>query len=177
SVCTTRPLYVYLYTSIPLVLIWRQKMADFSCDVAVIGGGVTGVAAAIGAARQGADVILLEPRPFVGGNATTGLCLHNYISRYGKQHVFGLAQEIVDELMEMGGAVGHIPYEGFTSAVTPVDGNYFRIKVTEMLAKAGVRVLYGATVVDVTRNGRRIESLTFAAKGGLHTLTAPNVID
>jgi ribulose 1,5-bisphosphate synthetase/thiazole synthase len=152
-------------------------MAEFSCDVAVIGGGVTGVAAAIGAARQGAQVILLEPRPFVGGNATTGLCLHNYISRYGKQHVFGLAQEIVDELMEMGGAVGHIPYEGFTSAVTPVDGNYFRIKVTEMLAKAGVRILYGATVVDVTRNDRHIESLSFAAKGGLHTLRAPNVID
>lgn len=152
-------------------------MAEFSSDVAVIGGGVTGVAAAIAAARQGADVILLEPRPFVGGNATTGLCLHNFISRFGKQVVFGLAQEIVDELIEMGGAVGHIPYEGFTSAVTPVDGNYFRIKVTEMLARAGVRVLYGATVVGVARNGRRVESLTFGAKGGLHTLRSANVID
>ena len=152
-------------------------MAEFSCDVAVIGGGVTGVAAAIAAARQGADVILLEPRPFVGGNATTGLCLHNFISRYGKQVVFGLAQEIVDELIEMGGAVGHIPYEGFTSAVTPVDGNYFRIKVTEMLARAGVRILYGATVVEASCRGRRIASLKFGAKGGLHTLTSPNVID
>jgi Dehydrogenases (flavoproteins) len=152
-------------------------MAAFSCDVAVIGGGVTGVAAGIAAARQGARVILLEPRPFVGGNATTGLCLHNFISRYGVQVVFGLAQEIVDELIEMGGAVGHIPYEGFTSAVTPVDGNYFRIKVTEMLAQAGVRVLYGATVVDVQVDERRIQGLTFAAKGGLHTLNAPNVID
>lgn len=152
-------------------------MADFSYDVAVIGGGVTGVAAAIAAARQGARTILLEPRPFVGGNATTGLCLHNYISRYGKQVVFGLAQEIVDELIKMGGAVGHVPYEGFTSAVTPVDGNYFRIKVTEMLANAGVRVLYGATVVDLEHNGNRIESLRFAAKGGLHTLTAPNIVE
>jgi len=152
-------------------------MTDFHCDVAVIGGGVTGVAAGIAAARQGAKTILLEPRPFVGGNATTGLCLHNYISRYGRQVVFGLAQEIVDELIAMGGAVGHVPYEGFASAVTPVDGNYFRIKTTEMLARAGAQVLYGATVVDVQKRGRRIESLRFAAKGGLHTLTAPNIID
>lgn len=152
-------------------------MSDFHCDVAVIGGGVTGVAAGIAAARQGAKTILLEPRPFVGGNATTGLCLHNYVSRYGRQVVFGLAQEIVDELIAMGGAVGHVPYEGFTSAVTPVDGNFFRLKTTEMLARAGVQVLYGATVVDVQARGRNIEGLRFAAKGGLHTLKARNIID
>ena len=152
-------------------------MADFACDVAIIGGGVTGVAAGIAAARAGAKTILLEPRPFVGGNATTGLCLHNFVSRYGRQVVFGLAQEIVDELIAMGGAVGHIPYEGFTSAVTPVDGNYFRIKVTEMLARAGVQVLYGATVVDVTREQSQISEIKFAAKGGLHTLVAKNIVD
>lgn len=50
-------------------------MADFGCDVVVVGGGVTGVAAGIAAARAGASTMLLEPRPFVGGNATTGLCL------------------------------------------------------------------------------------------------------
>lgn len=152
-------------------------MADFRCDVAVIGGGVTGVAAGIAAARAGARTILIEPRPFVGGNATTGLCLHNYVTRYGRQVVFGLAQEIVDELIAMGGAVGHIPYQGFTSAVTPVDGNYFRIKTTEMLARAGVQVIYGATVVGVQREGARVAGLTVAAKGGLHTLVAGNVVD
>ncbi|RAI44207.1 FAD-dependent oxidoreductase [Rhodoplanes roseus] len=152
-------------------------MADFNCDVAIIGGGVTGVAAGIAAARAGAKTILIEPRPFVGGNATTGLCLHNYVTRYGRQVVFGIAQEIVDELIAMGGAVGHIPYQGFTSAVTPVDGNYFRIKTTEMLARAGVQVIYGATVVGVAREAERIASLTLAAKGGLHTLTAANVVD
>jgi flavin-dependent dehydrogenase len=60
---------------------------DFKCDVVVVGGGVTGVAAGISAARNGAKVILLEPRPFVGGNATTGLCLHNFVDKFGKQVV------------------------------------------------------------------------------------------
>lgn len=152
-------------------------MSDFACDVVVVGGGVTGVAAAVASARHGARTVLIEPRPFVGGNATTGLCLHNYVTRYGRQVVFGFAQEIVDELIAMGGAVGHIPYEGFTSAVTPVDGNYFRIKATELLARAGVQVLYGATVVGVERRGERIDSLTVAGKGGLHRLTAATVVE
>ena len=143
---------------------------DFKCDVVVVGGGVTGVAAGIAAARNGAKVILLEPRPFVGGNATAGLCLHNFVDKFGKQVVFGLAQEIVDELIKMGGAVGHIPYKGFTSAVTPVDGNYFRIKTTQMLADAGVQVIYGATVVSAEASQGKVTELTFAAKGGLHQL-------
>jgi hypothetical protein len=150
---------------------------DFKCDVVVVGGGVTGVAAGIAAARNGAKVILLEPRPFVGGNATTGLCLHNFVDKFGKQVVFGLAQEIVDELIKMGGAVGHIPYKGFTSAVTPVDGNYFRIKTTQMLADAGVQVIYGATVVSAQASQGKVTELTFAAKGGLHQLSAKNIVE
>jgi flavin-dependent dehydrogenase len=58
---------------------------NFTCDVVVVGGGVTGVAAGIAAARNGAKVILLEPRPFVGGNATTGLCLHNFVDKFGNR--------------------------------------------------------------------------------------------
>lgn len=150
---------------------------NFNCDVVVVGGGVTGVAAGIAAARNGAKVILLEPRPFVGGNATTGLCLHNFVNKFNRQVVFGLAQEIVDELIKMGGAVGHIPYKGFTSAVTPVDGNFFRIKTTQMLAEAGVQVLYGATVVSATSENKKAKELTFAAKGGLHQLTAKNIVE
>src|SRR5690606_25196619 len=50
--CATR--IAYLYTSIPICQQRRtmeEDMADFHCDVAVIGGGVTGVAAGIAAAR------------------------------------------------------------------------------------------------------------------------------
>lgn len=152
-------------------------MAEMDYDVVVIGGGVTGVAAATAAARSGARTALIEIKPFVGGNATTGLCLHNYITKNGRQVVFGLAQEMVDRLIEMGGAVGHIPFHGFVSAVTPVDGELFRIMSTELLDEAGVTVLYGVNVVGVEAEDGRVEGLRCAIKGGVKTIRAKTYVD
>jgi hypothetical protein len=152
-------------------------MEEMTCDVLVVGGGVTGLAAAVAAARCGARTILLEARPFVGGNATTGLCLHNFVSQQGRQVVFGFAQEMVDRLIDAGGAVGHIPYDGFVCAVTPVDGTWFRIVATEVLAEAGVMVLTGAGVVAVDAGDGYIHGVTVALKGGLGTVRAGTYVD
>lgn len=153
-------------------------MNELECDVLVVGGGVTGVAAATAAARSGAKTILLEARSFVGGNATTGLCLHNYISKLGRQVVFGIAQEVVDRLIERGGAVGHIPFpDGFCHSITPVDGEYFRIMATEMLAEAGVQILYGVNVVEVETAGRGVTAVRAAVKGGIRTIRARTYLD
>lgn len=40
------------------------------CDVAVVGGGAAGIAAAIGASRTGARTVLIERNPYFGGQAT-----------------------------------------------------------------------------------------------------------
>ncbi|MDM5198164.1 FAD-dependent oxidoreductase [Fictibacillus enclensis] len=152
-------------------------MLDMDCDVLVIGGGVTGVAAATAAARNGANTILLESKPFLGGNATTGLCLHNFITRYGRQVVFGIAQEIVDRLIKMGGAVGHIPYGGFVHSVTPVDGELFRILSTELLDEAGVIVFLGVNVVGTVRDRGNVTGVQVAVKGGIRTIRAKTYID
>lgn len=152
-------------------------MPETDYDVLVIGGGVTGVAAAVGAARTGAKTALVELKPFVGGNATTGLCLHNFVTKNGRQVVFGLAQEMVDRLIETGGAVGHIPFDGFVSAVTPVDGELFRIMSTELLDEAGVTVLYGVNVVGAEAEEGYVEGVRCALKGGVRTIRAKTYVD
>src|SRR5512138_2236372 len=43
------------------------------CDVLVVGGGAAGVAAALGAARAGADTRLVERYGFLGGMATAAM--------------------------------------------------------------------------------------------------------
>ena len=46
---------------------------DKRYDVVVVGGGPSGVAAALGASRTGAKVLLIERYGFIGGMATAGL--------------------------------------------------------------------------------------------------------
>lgn len=152
-------------------------MSEWDCDVLVVGGGVTGVGAATAAARTGARTVLLEARPFVGGNAATGLCIHSYFTRFGDQVVFGLAQELVDRCVAVGGAVGHVPYDGYVQTVTPVDGDLFRVVATKVLDEAGVTVLYGATVVGARTGPEHVNDIHVALKGGLHHMTARSYID
>jgi hypothetical protein len=47
-----------------------------NCDVLVAGGGISGVAAALAAARRGAKVILCQDRPVLGGNASSEVRMH-----------------------------------------------------------------------------------------------------
>ena len=65
--------------------------------VAVIGGGIAGVAAAVQAARSGMKTVLIEKSALVGGLATSGLinvflplCDGN-----GHQVSFGLCEEML----------------------------------------------------------------------------------
>src|ERR1700756_2768177 len=45
-------------------------------DVAVIGGGMAGICAAISAARNGAKVVLVQDRSVLGGNASSEIKMH-----------------------------------------------------------------------------------------------------
>lgn len=47
------------------------RRIEMKCDVAVIGGGMSGISAAVAAARQGADVMFIQDRPVLGGNASS----------------------------------------------------------------------------------------------------------
>ena len=58
-----------------LTLPPRQAMLAAETDVIVVGGGPSGIGAALGAAEAGARVILAERYGFLGGNATAALVM------------------------------------------------------------------------------------------------------
>src|ERR1039458_811496 len=70
------------------------------CDVVVVGAGVAGVPAAVAAARDGADVLLVEQRAYPGGAGVAGQ--HRYIC--------GLYSnaEVPDEYLLNGGLVREV---------------------------------------------------------------------
>ncbi len=84
----------------------RQIKVFREADVVVVGGGPGGIGAAVAAARNGAKTVLIERYGHLGGMATGGLVniLPNLSDISGKQHIFGLTQEIIDRMEKRGGA-------------------------------------------------------------------------
>lgn len=70
-------------------------------DICVLGGSCTGVFAAVRAARLGARVAIVEKQNSFGGTATNGMVniWHSLLdSRFEKQIIAGLTQEVIDRL-------------------------------------------------------------------------------
>jgi hypothetical protein len=49
---------------------------EMQCDILIAGGGTAGVPCALAAARSGANVILVQDRPVLGGNASSEVRMH-----------------------------------------------------------------------------------------------------
>src|SRR5512133_2643467 len=74
---------------------------DLPCDLAVIGGGLAGVCAAVTAARAGLKVVLLQDRPVLGGNASSEvrLWILGATSHMGNNNRWAREGGVVDEIL------------------------------------------------------------------------------
>jgi hypothetical protein len=160
----------------------RSSLA-LNADVLVVGGGATGLAAAVTAARHRQHVILLERYGFCGGAAVAGLSgtvcglyrASDDLSRKPEQLVFGFAEEFAALLRSRGGITKPIRYgKTFTLVHDPL---VWREAADHLLAEAGVQVLYHTLVTDTLRNGERIEGVIAWTKQGRARVTARLVID
>jgi len=73
------------------------RLPDLRFDVLVIGGGVTGVGAALDAASRGLSVALLEARDLASGTSSRSSKLIHGGLRYLEQFEFGLVHEALRE--------------------------------------------------------------------------------
>ena len=140
-------------------------------DIAVIGGGFAGAAAAIAAARQGASVILVEKSNALGGAATN--CLVNPFMPY-KTKINGvstaLSAGIFKELHERLETRGAMMGETFLE-------EELKYVMSEMCAEAGVGLLYHAYIFRAEKCGDRIVSVSVATKQGEMKIEADYFID
>lgn len=70
-------------------------------DFVIVGGGISGVCAAITAARQGLEVVLLQDRPVLGGNGSSEIRLWmlGATSHMGNNNRWAREGGIIDEIM------------------------------------------------------------------------------
>lgn len=163
---------------------------EYDCDVLVVGGGVTGIASAICAAREGARVILCETGGFLGGTATKGL-VGPFMTCYdhaGKNRIIrGFFAELVDRLVAEGGAISYKDCPGLDSysgyrltghtGVTPFSVEVFKRVAEEMCLESGVRLLYHTHLVACETVDNVIQKAYFAAVSGIEAITAKVFID
>lgn len=151
-------------------------------DVLVCGGGVAGTSAAVAAARNGADVILVERYGFLGGNATAGAVaqFNSWQTESGRRVVAGFAGEVVERLRKLGAAGRHQTFvmsNGHKMDRVEYSPEILKLVFDEMVAEAGVRALLHASLLDVACDGRHVETVYLQTKSGVMAVRPKVVID
>ena len=159
-------------TSAPEVAWRRDLPVRYECDVAVVGGGIAGVSAALAAARSGARVILVERFAVVGGNATVG----GVASFCGETAGQGEAFDAVIEGLEAFNAVE--PYRPYPKADNrKFDHEILAVVLQELLLRRGVKLLLHTQFVDVRVHDGLITECILCGPSGPEALRATQFVD
>ena len=166
------------------------------CDVLVVGGGPAGLCAAIAAAREGAEVVLLERYGHLGGLSTGGLVF--WIDRMtdwqGNLLVAGIGQEMIERAgaeatlgppRELWGSTDPTQaayWRERTSALRgvvqwspTVDPEVLKLVSNDLVREAGVTTLLHCWAVAAIRTGNPLASQGEGA-GGEDAPTVTGVI-
>lgn len=173
----------------------KQIPVDATYDVAVAGGGIAGVAAALAAARQGVSVVLIEKQCGLGGLATLGnvIMYLPLCDGYGKQVMGGIAEELIHrsvvELKATVAAARFLPVpdcwkndedlegRGSKRFMTGFNPYAFQMELEEVLADAGVTLMYDTRVCQAVKRGQEISHLIVENKSGRLAIGADIFID
>ena len=145
-----------------------------SCQVLVVGSGPAGLSAAIGAAKAGADVILMERYGCFGGVITTvGMETLGWYRYEGTQDTEGIGREM-ERIAERMGGTTKWPYNDSQC----LDAESFKIVADNLVRQYGIRPLLHCLAVEVMlENTNTITGVIVESKAGRHAIKAKVVVD
>ena len=153
-------------------------------NVLIIGGGSAGVAAAIAAARQGADTLLVERNGFFGGAGTASL-VHSFCGLYDlpptpdaapKIANPGLPVELERELLAHG--IAHGPLRMGKVDVLMHQPQRLALFYDQWCSKQpNLKVLLHTKVIDAAVEGDRVSEVTLHCRGTSWKLRPRTVVD
>ena len=124
---------------------------QLSADLLVAGGGLAGVCAALAAARDGLQVVLIQDRPVLGGNASSEVRLwaNGATSHMGNNNRWAREGGIMGEIME-------------ENLWRNKEGNpvLFDMVLLDLVqAQSGITLLLNTLVSEVEKSGRRLHAV------------------
>jgi hypothetical protein len=172
----------------------RHIPVTAECDVCVVGGGCTGVFAAVTAARRGVRVCLVECNGFFGGVATAGLVniWHTLLDeRLERQIIGGLTTEVIERLRKRNAIVerrlapnAHYhfgeddrPNPARENVNTLLNTEELKIELDELVVEAGVRPFLHARFCGVIAGNGHPEAVVIEDKSGRRGIRASIFID
>jgi|AGTN01.2.fsa_nt_gi Dehydrogenases (flavoproteins) len=153
-------------------------------DVIVCGGGTSGVAAAIAAARGGAKTLLVERTGTLGGQMSVsgppGFAYARLFNPRGERDVGGIVEETFQRLYGSGHALPHLRFpvrEKAGYGFSYVDPDWWTMLVFEMMDEEGIELLLDTLVVGVTRDGDTVNGIVAENANGRNGIKGKMVID
>ncbi|WP_059053194.1 FAD-dependent oxidoreductase [Paenibacillus senegalimassiliensis] len=148
-------------------------------DVLVIGGGASGIAAAIAAAEGGARTMLVEQRGFLGGMGTVAL-VPAFCPFTDKQKpiIRGLGLKLMERMKQ-----GCEPeyYEEYRELLdwVPIDPEVLKRVYDDAILESGVTPLYHSFVYDVvlSEDRRNVQGVVVVNKTGRSFICCRYIID
>ncbi len=146
-------------------------------NLVVVGGGLSGVASAVSAAREGLKVLLVEKSGCLGG-AISNCLVYPFMPYWTKipdsenpNNKKYLSQGIFKEMKQR--------HDKYVSDCKDHEFNseYFKIVLDDMTTETGVDVLFHSVVYDVKTEGKQITEVDIIAKSQHITVQSDFFID
>jgi ribulose 1,5-bisphosphate synthetase/thiazole synthase len=142
-------------------------------DVVVVGGGPAGYVAAVAAARNGAETLLVERYGYLGGMATgTQVIYIDLMADSEKQVIFGIPQEVIERSMVLGGVTWR------KGTINPnIDAEIHKFVANEMVESSGVKMLLHTWAVNSIVEDNAVKGVITESKSGRQAILAKTVVD
>ena len=147
-------------------------------DVLVVGGGVSGCAAAWGSGQAGAKTLLIERNGCLGGVVTATLMANIgnlFLTADGHQVIRGFAGLAVDRLTQVGGASAHWASREVPGCV--IDSERLKLTLLDLLEESRVTCLTHALGARPIMEDGRVAGVFVESKSGRQAILAKAVVD